>query len=111
MLELRGNDMNELKEQAQNLIKDLQKKNLGYAFPLLPGNEAAKAEELRKAGLGLLGNLPGDDKAVAGIEDTAVRIDDLPSYISDFSQIMQKKGKTPVILPMPAQEEIHLRRY
>ncbi len=109
MLELRGKDKNKLKEQAQNLIEDLQTKNLGYAYPLLPGNEAAKAEELRKAGLGLLGNLPGDDKAVAGIEDTAVRIEDLPPYIADFSKIMKEKGKTPVYFAHAGAGEIHLR--
>ncbi len=109
MLELRGNDEMELQKQAEKLIRDLQSRNLGYAFPLLPGNEAAKAEELRKAGLGLLGNLPGDDKAVAGIEDTAVRIQDLPSYIADFSEIMRKKNKQPVYFAHAGAGEIHLR--
>jgi len=109
MLEFRGDDLQILQQQAQALIEDLKNKGLGYAFPLLPGNEAAKAEELRKAGLGLLGNLPGDDKAVAGIEDTAVRIQDLPPYISDFSQIMQQKGKKPVYYAHAGAGEIHLR--
>ncbi len=109
MLELRGDEMKKLEEDAQALIKDLQAKSLGYAFPLLPGAEAAKAEELRKAGLGLLGNLPGDDKAVAGIEDTAVRITDLPPYISDFAQIMEQKKKTPVYFAHAGAGEIHLR--
>ncbi len=109
MLELRGEDMDILKQQAEALIQDLKNQNLGYAFPLLPGNEAAKAEELRKAGLGLLGNLPGDDKAIAGIEDTAVRIQDLPPYIADFSKIMKEKGKTPVYFAHAGAGEIHLR--
>ncbi len=109
MLELRGNSQEELKEKAQKLIADLKHKSLGYAFPLLPGNEAAKAEELRKAGLGLLGNLPGDDKAVAGIEDTAVRYQDLPDYISDFAKIMKQKGKKPIYFAHAGAGEIHLR--
>jgi len=109
MLELRGQDMTVLEQQAGQLIEDLKTLNLGYAFPMLPEDEAAKAEELRKAGLGLLGNLPGDDKAVAGIEDTAVRIQDLPAYISDFSQIMLQKSKTPVYYAHAGAGEIHLR--
>ena len=109
MLELRGENMEKLQTQAKKLIADLQSGNLGYAFPLLPGNEAAKAEELRKAGLGLLGNLPGDDKAVAGIEDTAVRITDLPPYIAEFAEIMKNKGKTPVYFAHAGAGEIHLR--
>ena len=43
------------------------------------------AIELRKAGLGLLGNMIGDKKAVACIEDTAVSLEDLPAYIAEFS--------------------------
>jgi hypothetical protein len=46
--------------------------------------------DLRKAGLGLLGNLPGDEKAVPVIEDTAVDVNDLPAYIRDFNEILNK---------------------
>ncbi len=109
MLELRGEDAELLEKQADDLIADLQNRKLGYAFPKLRENEAAKAEELRKAGLGLLGNLPGDDKAIAGIEDTAVRITDLPEYIEDFSKIMLQKGKEPVYYAHAGAGEIHLR--
>jgi len=109
MLEVRSEKEKKLKEKAQRIIDDLQKKQLGYAYPLLIGDEAAKAEELRKAGLGLLGNLSGDEKAVAGIEDTAVRIKDLASYISRFTEIMQKKGKKPVYFAHAGAGEIHLR--
>ncbi len=109
MLELRADDKQELEEKAKKLISDLKQQNLGYSFPVLIGNEAAKAEELRKAGLGLLGNLPGDEKAVAGIEDTAVRHQDLPEYISDFAEIMKKKDKKPVYFAHAGAGEIHLR--
>ena len=109
MLELRGNDMGKLERQAQELIDHLKRENLGYAFPVLRNDEAAKVEELRKAGLGLLGNLPGDDKAIAGIEDTAVRITDLPPYIAEFSEIMKQKDKTPVYFAHAGAGEIHLR--
>src|ERR1017187_10190087 len=47
---------------------------------------------LRKAGLGLLSNLPGDEKAVPVIEDTAVDVNDLPAYIRDFNEILKKHG-------------------
>ena len=71
------------------LIEDLKNNNYGYAFPKLTGIEIEKAFNLRKAGLGLLGNIIGDNKAVACIEDTAVELADLPNYISDFSQMMK----------------------
>jgi hypothetical protein len=44
---------------------------------------------LRKAGLGLLSNLPGDEKAVAVIEDTAVDVNDLPEFIKEFNEILE----------------------
>jgi len=109
MLELRGENIKILEREAEKLIAELKQKKLGYAFPILRNEEAAKAEELRKAGLGLLGNLPGDEKAVAGIEDTAVRIEDLPSYISEFARIMKKKNKKPVYFAHAGAGEIHLR--
>ncbi len=109
MLEFRGEDMNDLERQADEMIERLRTAGLGYAFPKLYDGEAAKAEELRKAGLGLLGNLPGDDKAVVGTEDTAVDIHDLPAYIADFTHIMQAKGKKPVYFAHAGAGEIHLR--
>ncbi len=109
MLEFRGNDMHELEKQADQLIDRLKRQNLGYAYPKLFDDGAAKAEELRKAGLGLLGNLPGDDKAVPGTEDTAVDIRDLPAYIDEFRRLMESKGKKPVYFAHAGAGEIHLR--
>ena len=65
---------------------------LGYHFPLLFGEDTKKIWTLRKAGLGLLGNLPGDEKAVPVIEDTAVDVNDLPAYIAEFNEILKKYG-------------------
>src|SRR5437763_171724 len=71
-------------EIANRLIGELQSAGLGYHFPLLFGEDTKKIWTLRKAGLGLLSNLPGDEKAVPVIEDTAVAIEDLPDFIRDF---------------------------
>ena len=43
-----------------------------------------------KQDLGLLGNIPGDEKAVPVIEDTAVDVNDLPAYIPEFNEILKK---------------------
>ncbi|MBU3745580.1 MAG: FAD-binding oxidoreductase, partial [Sediminibacterium sp.] len=68
----------------------LRQHQLGYHFPVLFGNDTKKIWNLRKAGLGLLSNLPGDEKAVPVIEDTAVRVEDLPNYIREFNQILEQ---------------------
>ena len=66
--------LKKLNNLANELIKDLKKNNFGYAFPKLYNDDINKALNLRKAGLGLLGNIVGDKKAVACIEDTAVEV-------------------------------------
>ncbi|MCK5814810.1 MAG: FAD-binding oxidoreductase, partial [Flavobacteriaceae bacterium] len=94
---------------ADDLISELQKNNLGYAFPKLKKGAIDQAFELRKAGLGLLGNIIGDDKAVACIEDTAVEVKDLPEYIAEFSQMMEDYDQDAVYYAHAGAGELHLR--
>jgi Fe-S oxidoreductase len=64
---------------------------------------------LRKAGLGLLANLPGDEKAVPVIEDTAVDVNDLPAYIREFNEILKKYNLYSVHYAHAGSGELHLR--
>ncbi len=82
---------------------------LGYHFPVLFGEDTKKIWTLRKAGLGLLGNLPGDEKAVPVIEDTAVDVNDLPAYIREFNEILTKHGLHAVHYAHAGSGELHLR--
>lgn len=82
---------------------------LGYHFPVLFGADTKKIWSLRKAGLGLLGNLPGDEKAVPVIEDTAVDVADLSNYIRDFNEILVKHHLSAVHYAHAGSGEIHLR--
>ena len=88
---------------------DMRAAGLGYHFPLLFGEDTKKIWTLRKAGLGLLSNLPGDEKAVPVIEDTAVDVNDLPNYIRDFNEILKKHGLYSVHYAHAGSGEIHLR--
>lgn len=94
---------------ASELTAALKAAGLGYHFPLLFGADSKKIWSLRKAGLGLLSNLPGDAKAVPVIEDTAVDIADLPDYIRDFNEILKKYGLYSVHYAHAGSGEIHLR--
>ena len=109
MLEICTNSDDESNKLANILIADLEKNKLGYAYPKLIGSEINQALELRKAGLGLLGNIVGDDKAVACIEDTAVEVNDLPNYISEFSKMMEDFGQEAVYYAHAGAGELHLR--
>lgn len=79
-----------LLQKAENLIKALKEKNLGYAHPILLGDDSKKAWEVRKGGLGLLRNLEGDTQCVNLIEDCAVDPQDLPAYIEDLEVLLKK---------------------
>jgi Fe-S oxidoreductase len=109
MLEIKDVTIAKAKEKAKLLISDLEKTGLSYANPILVGKEINQALELRKAGLGLLGNLVGDRKAVACIEDTAVALPDLANFIADFSVLMDKHKQQAVYYAHAGAGEIHLR--
>ena len=109
MLEIKDTSLQKAKEKAQILIDDLTKNNFGYAHILLEEKEADKVIELRKAGLGLLGNMIGDKKSVACIEDTAVALEDLPNYIEDFSKLMKQFNQKAVYYAHAGAGELHLR--
>lgn len=108
MLELKDDDEGNLNTQVEALIKTVEKGN-SYANPVLYGADINKAIELRKAGLGLLGNMIGDRKAVACIEDTAVDVADLKEFILEFSKIMKEYGQDAVYYAHAGAGELHLR--
>jgi FAD/FMN-containing dehydrogenase/Fe-S oxidoreductase len=109
MIEFRGNTLEEALAQGQALIEDFQQNQLGYAFPVIGPDKTKSAWALRSAGLGLLANIPGDPKAVACIEDTAVDIEDLADYIDDFDEMLKGFGQEPVHYAHAGAGEIHIR--
>jgi FAD/FMN-containing dehydrogenase/Fe-S oxidoreductase len=94
---------------ARQVEADMRAAGLGYHFPLLFGEDTKKIWTLRKAGLGLLANLPGDEKAVPVIEDTAVDVNDLPDFIAAFNLILKKHDLYSVHYAHAGSGEIHLR--
>lgn len=109
LLELKSNSEEDLQNQVNSLLTSLKNSNYSYHNPVLRGDEITMALELRKAGLGLLGNMVGDRKAVACIEDTAVALEDLPAYIKEFSALMKKYNQQAVYYAHAGAGELHLR--
>lgn len=109
VVELRSDTEEELKKNTSQLVIELKEKNLGYHYPIVTGADTKKVWELRKAGLGLLGNIPGDAKPVPVVEDTAVDVNDLPEYINEFNQILKKHELYCVHYAHAGSGEIHLR--
>ncbi len=109
VIEYARNTKEEVIEIATLVEAEMRAAGLGYHFPLLFGNDTKRIWTLRKAGLGLLSNLPGDAKAVPVIEDTAVDVHDLPAFIRDFNVILEKYGLYSVHYAHAGSGEIHLR--
>lgn len=90
MVEFGAETRPEVEAMAATLVSELALNELGYAYPLLFGDESKKAWDVRKAGLGLIRNLPGDVQPVNLIEDCAVAVEDLPNYIEDLGEVLKK---------------------
>ena len=109
MCEVKGHTLEDLKLQSDKLLKTIADSGLSYANAILIGNDIDKAVQLRKAGLGLLGNMIGDKKSAACIEDTAVSIPDLANYIADFTKIMTFYNQDAIYYAHAGAGELHLR--
>ncbi|MRX67550.1 hypothetical protein SAMN06265349_1011242 [Flavobacterium resistens] len=109
LFEVASHTLEDAENQANALIADLEKHNFGYALVKIYGPDIDKANELRKAGLGLLGSIVGDNKAADSIEDTAVELSDLPAYIAEFSAMMLSHGQEAIYYAHAGAGELHLR--
>lgn len=109
MVEFTGKTEDEARAKGELLIKDLIESGLGYAYPVIGPDKTKAAWALRSAGLGLLANIPGDPKAVACIEDTAVDIEDLADYIDELDEILKGFNQDPVHYAHAGAGEIHMR--
>jgi len=109
MCEVRASNKAELDKKVHSLLKSIENLKLSYANPVLEGSEIDKATKLRSAGLGLLGNIIGDKKSAACIEDTAVALPDLASYIGEFTQLMKGYGQDAIYYAHAGAGELHLR--
>jgi len=109
VVEFKRDSRAEIENIVTPLIEELKAAGLGFHFPLLFGEDTNKIWSLRKAGLGLLGNMPGDKKPVPVVEDTAVDVRDLPDYIAEFDNLLTKYGLNSVHYAHAGSGEIHLR--
>lgn len=109
IIEFAREDLQEIRNLAHEMESGMRAAKLGYHFPLITGNDIPKVWALRKAGLGVLSNVPGDAKPVSVIEDTAVNPGQLPEYIAGFKDILAKYNLSSVYHAHSATGELHLR--
>ncbi len=96
-------------KKAADLEKEMKAANYGFHFPIVTGKDMTKVWNLRKAGLGVLSNMPGDGKPAPVIEDTAVNPQVLPEFIAEINEMLEKYGKSCVYYAHIATGELHLR--
>jgi FAD/FMN-containing dehydrogenase/Fe-S oxidoreductase len=109
MVEFARDTVEEVESVTDEMIKALKNAGYGYSYPVVRGKDMAKAWELRKAGLGVLGKMKGDRRTVSLVEDTAVRVEDLPAYMDDFAKLLAKYGKDSVYHAHIGTGELHIR--
>lgn len=109
VIEYDGERLEDIYQKLRAVEDDMRLAGYGYHFAVVAGADKARVWSLRKAGLGLLSNVPGDDKPVAVIEDTAVAVEDLPAYIAEFNALLSRYGLYTVHYAHAATGELHLR--
>lgn len=98
-----------LNARIDTMVADMKNQNLGNHFPVVTGADISKVWALRKAGLGVLSNIPGEGRPVSVIEDTSVNVEVLESYISDFNTVLEGFGLECVYHAHISVGELHLR--
>src|SRR5690606_29842915 len=91
VVEIRHPERAHIESEMRALEHELRAAGLGYAFPVLWGEESDRVWELRRAGQGLMNNVVGDAQPREVVEDTAVAVADLPDYIAEFDALMRGK--------------------
>ncbi|WP_440999848.1 FAD-binding and (Fe-S)-binding domain-containing protein [Fodinibius sp. SL11] len=110
IVQLDGDDIDQLRPKAERLSEKLQKLRLSEYTPIITDeSKMQRVWNLRKAGLGLLMGLGSEGRTPTFAEDTAVRVPDLPDYIDDFQKILDKHDTNCVFYAHASVGELHLR--
>ncbi|MEN8156592.1 MAG: FAD-binding oxidoreductase, partial [Bacteroidota bacterium] len=109
IVEFVDEDPGQLEERIAAMEKEMRASGLGYHYPVVKGKDISRVWALRKAGLGVLSNIPGDGRPVSVIEDTSVKVEVLEAYITDFNRILEGYGLQCVYHAHISVGELHLR--
>ena len=92
-IELVADSENELEHKFNLLKAKMTGGGWGYSLVwMTDSSDQEKVWDVRKAGLGLMMNVPGDAKPLPFVEDTAVSPDVLPEFVRRFDSIVRKHG-------------------
>jgi FAD/FMN-containing dehydrogenase/Fe-S oxidoreductase len=93
IVEYYGEETDELAARSEGLIGRLVRKRMGTAYTVIGDAKGmANVWAVRKAAVGLLMSRPGDYKPIAFIEDVAVPVDQLPSFVDQLQGLVAEHG-------------------
>lgn len=109
-IQFEGDDLEEIRAKAEACQTLMLGDGHATAAPILTdAGEMNRVWELRKAGLGLLMGVWAETKTPEFMEDTAVRVADLPAYIRDIEALCARYGVRCVYYAHASVGELHLR--
>lgn len=111
IIEFRGQTIEEIVQKGERLKQDLIENKLGYAYSWVTGDKTDQVWEVRKAGLGLIRNLPGEEQPVNLIEDCAVSPDDLPEYVTEVQALLKKEDVHASYYAHAGAGELHIEPF
>jgi len=109
IVEFVDSDESLLNRRIETMEKEMRAAGMGTHFPVVKGKDIGKVWALRKAGLGVLSNIPGDGRPVSVVEDTSVHVEVLEDYITEFNQLLEKHDLKCVYHAHISVGELHLR--
>jgi FAD/FMN-containing dehydrogenase/Fe-S oxidoreductase len=93
IVEYYGEKAAEMGAKSERLIERLVRTRMGIAYTVISDAKGmANVWGVRKAAVGLLMSRPGDYKPIAFIEDVAVPVDQLPSFVDQLQVLVDAHG-------------------
>lgn len=108
-LEIRKDKAKLLDEEIVRLLQQLPGATGAYHISVVRGEKVKRVWEYRKAGLGVLSNIPGKAKPVACVEDTAVDLNDLPAFVKEMQGVFDSHQQQAVFYAHAGAGELHVR--
>jgi FAD/FMN-containing dehydrogenase/Fe-S oxidoreductase len=109
IVEFADTDRSIIESKVMAMESEMREAGYGFHFPVVSGSDMKKVWDLRKAGLGILSNFPGDSKPVSLIEDTAVNPKLLPEYVKDLDAMLASHKLSTVYYAHIATGELHIK--
>lgn len=111
MVEFRADGIKDLYQKLELFVDKLKANHFSYAHPTLFQDDINKGWNIRKAGLGLIRNLIGNEQAVNLIEDCAVDPADLPNYVAEIEELLNKYQVKAAYYAHAGAGELHIEPF